>query len=392
MSKGQQFRVEGRLVPADRVGAARIEAWQRDSGNEVLITAADAAPDGTYVLEFGEGVARRPNVFLRATLGGHVIATSEDDVCWGLRPGETRIDLGVAAAPVVTGRVLDELHRPASDVVVRLDRILAGGGRAPLAETKSDADGRYALTYTADEPVDIEVSVPGHEPIARYMVGGHTVIDIVPSAAEWHGPSLAEQIEADVELVIGGAELDAGDAQRIAARTGADPATVTMLASASALGVALEIPTELAFAFVGNGLPTEPDALLATPPAALRAAIQGALETNQVPRRVLADADAAITALRDRRVAALLDGTADGAVATLRDALTAGGVRARTEQERVVAAHVEGDADVEPALRLAFELADLTHNNVELIRRVRRARSPGELSELADLDAAAWGG
>jgi hypothetical protein len=386
----RRFRIVGRLSPADHGGTPRIEAWDRDSGSELLVGAADTTPEGTYVLEFGTDDERRPDVFLRATLDGRTIATSEDDVRWNLRPGETRIDLVVAAAPVVAGRVLDELHRPAAGLVVHLEGILAGGGRERLGTTRSDEDGRYTIAYASDEPLDVEVSVEGHEPVVRYALAGYAVVDLVLSDTPWQGPSLAERVTADAELVNEGATLDARDAQRIAARTGADPATVTMLATAGAVATALEIPTDLAFAFVGNGLPTEPDALLATPPAALRAAIHGAVETNQVPRRVLADADAAITRLRDRRVAALLDDQPEGAVATLRDALTAGGVRARAEQEQVVAAYVEGHGDVAPELRLAFELADLTHNNVPLIRSVRRARSPRALSELADLDAAAW--
>lgn len=392
MTVPHRFRVVGRLSPGAVEGTPRVEAWERDARADVLITAVDVGADGSYALEFGEGVERRPDVFLRATVADRTIATSEHDVRWNLHPGETRIDLDAPETPVVSGIVLDDLHRPAAGVIVRLDRMLAGGGRAQLGKAKADADGRYAITYDAEgAPVDVEVRAAGHEPQARYAVAGQTVVDLVLSESDWRGPSVVERLAADVEVLDDTATLDARDAERVAARTGADPEMIMMLGRSRALGAALDIPSELAFAFEAGGLPTEPEELLATPPAALRTVVQGALETNQVPRSVTAAADAAITALRERRVAALLDDEPEDAVGTLGDALAAAGIRARAEQEQLMTDRIEGEDDVEPAARLALDLAELTQNNVALIQRIRRGHQrPVELSELAGLDAAAW--
>jgi hypothetical protein len=389
VSPGPRFRVTGRLSRVEMDPAPRIEVWERDAAGDVVIIVGDAAPDGSYSLEFGAGVERRPDVFLRAVADGTTIASSEDDVRWNLYPGETRIDLEVPGDPVVTGRVLDDQHRPAAGVRVQIDRILAGGDRARLAEAETNADGRYTLTYVADEPLDIEVRADGHDPVARYALGRHEVVDLVLSDAEWRGPSRIERVRDDVEQIVGDRPLESGDAERIAARTGADPATLAMFGRARAAGAALDIPTDVAFAFAGHGLDTEPEALLATPPAVLRAAVERALESNDVPRDVLASADATIAALRDRRITALLDTRPDDAVATLGEALAAGGVRARGEQERTVAADIEGD-ELGGAQRSALDLAALTGNNVELIRRVRRGRAPAATSDVARLDAAAW--
>src|SRR5688572_13024738 len=129
-----RFRIVGRL---SAVGAEepRVEVWARGKAGDILLASSGVEADGSYRLGLGESLEERPDVFLRAIAGGRTIATSEASVYWGLNPRETRIDLEAPEVPVITGRVLDELHRPVADAVVRVDRLLQGGERSDFVTT-----------------------------------------------------------------------------------------------------------------------------------------------------------------------------------------------------------------------------------------------------------------
>jgi Tc toxin complex TcA C-terminal TcB-binding domain/Neuraminidase-like domain/Salmonella virulence plasmid 28.1kDa A protein len=395
MTTTDSFRIRGTLHGGD--ATARVEAWERRATGDVLLATAAVAPDGSYRLALDPGLGRRPDVFLRVVRDDETLVSTAHRVAWSLRPGDTTLDVTVPADRRVEGQVRDADHRPAADVEVRVRRMGASGRGAVLGRARTGPDGRYVVSFDAEGPIDLEVDVAGGPRIARYGVGLHDTVNVALGDVPWPGPSTFERLDADAALLGPGRELGEDDADRVAARTGADPDAVRRLAIAQRLGVELGIAAEIAFALVSRGLPAEAEALAAAPPSARKGALDASLADNVIPRAARNDVEAALTTLRDRHVATLLDEHRAGAVATLGEALKAAGVLGRGRQEELLATVVDDegasapeDLGIDATAALALDLAALTDNNPPLIARVRGLRGVSALSDLAALDADAW--
>lgn len=168
--------VEGRVI--DRAGQGQAGAVvelllvRKDGLATRFITTAFATEtdaDGRYELV---GVPTSGGVAVEASLSGFAPGTS---LSVQLEPGESRDlgDLVLTRGTQLVGRVSDPDDQPVADAVVRaidLGREQGPGGRDTLvAETLTDADGRYVLPDLARRQYTVDASKDGYAQVSAVL-------------------------------------------------------------------------------------------------------------------------------------------------------------------------------------------------------------------------------
>jgi DNA-binding transcriptional regulator YdaS (Cro superfamily) len=438
---GETYRIRGIVVhPQTKRGLAglRVEAWDNDLLMDDLVGSAVTGADGAFEIAFDPSsfgelfLDRRPDLYFKVFHDGRLVASTKDATLWSTGAGETpvviEVPLAVAAladagAPAdglrrVEGRIVFDYGLPANGLTVRLYGRGFGGTETLLGEGITDADGRYAIAYTADgatlglevraldkQGPEVSLSIP------RYDAAEVEVLDLVapgtlrPLGAEY------DRLIADLAKHTGGAgELgkaresgDARDLTLLHQATGWDARLIALAVLAARQRDATGLDPDVLYALYRAGLPMETRQLALAREAEVAQALERARTANVV---AIDDArlGAAVKAFARFAAGARRETKAPGALSSIGELLGRSAVpredQARFEAlyfahrgapaELWAAARAQGIAeDSITALRVQGKLAYLTFDNAPLAAALggellAAADDGGEFSRAAD--------
>jgi len=319
-SGARHFRIAGRVVDKQSnqgIADVRVEAWDKDLIVDDLVGAAITDFAGAFAIEFTEKYFRDlffdrlPDLFFKVFRGAQLIASTENDVVWNLRQGETHVEVGVpgGGTPVPTpqpppdpiwkvhGEIRDAQNKPAARLIARAfardlrEESLLGGASTGL-------DGRYSIAYsgksfTGDRKRALVVRVypEGHdEPLAsapmKFDPQPVEEINIGLGGIEYRGAALSERKRAIVGRAIGDIplhELKTEEVLYTAGRTSESPEDIGFLGAAERYAARTGLPSDFFYALFRQGYPVNLAALLAQKPENLRRAVERAVAANQAP-------------------------------------------------------------------------------------------------------------
>lgn len=99
------YRIEGRVTDVSSgasVPNVLVEAWDKDFIGDDLVGSATSDAQGKFVMEFNDSYFRelfsdhRPDLYFMVFLGDDLLASTEDDILWNVKPGTTRVTLPVS--------------------------------------------------------------------------------------------------------------------------------------------------------------------------------------------------------------------------------------------------------------------------------------------------------
>lgn len=391
--------------------------------------------------EFGDATRQLVRYFqlqhrLGDTLGGLVETTTADSL------NATLTTLGVLTSlpdGAVSGRIYSADRPGVDDLRVQLvDRSV--GADTPLAETTTDADGGYAVTYPqtlvtqrGKSAPDLQVRVLDGATVlgvsaVRYDAAAVETIDVaLPVTATGALHSEHDVLAGAIGRLVTGPIKDLRedtdptgrqDISYIANKTGWDARAVALAVLAErfsadttvAGGAAPAIAPDLFYALFRAGLPADDTVLYRTDPGAVKdiwtqSIDQGVIATSFTP--VL---DTAVRAWRELRNRAVLTAPAPAAVSPLADMLAVSGLP-DAQQQSFAAAYTEhrddpsalwaavaqtAGQDTAARLQVDGKLAFLTLNNAALMKAVHSGAGtggitdPGQLVSLGYHHAETW--
>ncbi|WP_159067947.1 neuraminidase-like domain-containing protein [Trinickia symbiotica] len=265
------------------------------------------------------------------------------------------IDKNATAAPYsLQGSLTTDRALPAAGITVRLFAIGFGGKDIALGEMKSDANGRYAFSYSPQTSAAPNLQVRALDPAGKEIVISAIKFDampaetmnlVVPTSVHPLAPEF-QRLTADVAKVIGtGASLD--QAQENADRkdltllnrtAGWDARLVALAATAAQHAGRSGLGQDVLYALFRIGLPTDP-ALLATVPAAT---VQQALAKGSNTGIVQLSSDQIETSTRafeDFATRTMIASTAPGSVSSF---------------QNLLATHIDNQANLADFAKLYF--------------------------------------
>lgn len=286
----------------------------------------------------------------------------------------------------------------------------------------TDEQGRYAIVYQSGArsmTLYVQVVREGAVLVTSAIVLGAGVeetIDLVVGDEPYRGLSDYEKVQQALAPVLAAEHVDAGELADfteeelalLSARAGVLPHEVVLIRQSVARSRDTGLAAEVFYGLGRQRMPLGLPALLAQDPAKRRAALERALEENQIPSRLAQEARSALVALDKRAVTeALREPRAPGAT-TLGALLGAAEIPA-TKQRTLVEAYVahQGPTEmfwkrvrVETALfglttaeidraQLTLQLGAVTQSHVPLVRALQ-ARGVAALGDLAALDLDDW--
>ena len=318
----------------------------------------------------------------------------------------------------VSGRMTMDDRGAANGITARLYSIAYGGAAAKLAEAKTDANGVYSLPYTrpaAGANVEVRVvDAQGKETTISsiiYNAPAQLVLNLVVPASVQPLTAEYQRLAADVQGVIGGTGIaNLATAQETASQqdltllnqsTGWDARLLALAATAAKLTTTTGLGSDVLYALLRTGLPTDPQILALIPSATVATALTKA---NQAGIVSLTDAQitAAQTAFTTYAAKTNLAAKAAGAPSAFSDLL--GSVVTDASQQTAFAglffnptiasadlwtkAAAAGISAANIAtLKLQGKLALLTLNNAGLIQKLQTTVGPAnDPAVLADND------
>ncbi len=289
----------------------------------------------------------------------------------------------------------------------------------PIAEpTRTDQGGGYVIAWAHERGrVDIFVRVIHSERVIATSpvilnAGSDETVDLVVGGA-YRGPSDFEKLHGTVARALEDecvaleelADLDENDVALLAAKTGVDPRDLVLLRQSAALARETKIPTQVLYALGRQKLPLGRSALLAHDPEKRRAAVQRALDQNQIPPGMEREAHLALARLDALAVAEALRSPRSPGEFTL------GGLLAFADlpdekRQKLVATYVQNEGPVEHfwarvrqqqqltgeeilRVQFALQLGVVTQHHLPLVRALRE-RGVEKLADLARLELHDW--
>jgi hypothetical protein len=335
---------------------------------------------------------------------------------------------GVEGRPhSVEGRIYSDYGMPAAAVTVRVYAREFGGDAERLGETRTDANGLYALAYdTGGRAANIEIRAldpNGNEvPLSatKFNADKREVLNLVaPAGVQPLAPEY-QRLSADVVRQLGDRNklaearegIDGQDLTFLHQATGWDARLIALAANAVKASDDTGIPQSALYALFRAGLPSDRQQLAWVSSQAMEKALAKAREAGIISVEEIAGAKAAFERFaRATRLAA----RAPGAASSFDDLLSKAGPNEAaklTEAEKDAFADLyfahrgsapelwqaARDKDIPEAkikgLRLQGKLAYLTLNNAALAESLQREiGSPENLTQLVDRDlysASAW--
>lgn len=331
----EMFRITGRVIDhTTRQGLAglRVEAWDKDQICNDLVGSAVTNEQGAFVIEFTSSyfkelfLDRQPDLFFKVFREDELIKSTEDSVLWNVAAGETEVvievDVPVRPEPnpgdtqkrfVVRGQVRFADGTPLASALVRAyDKDLRSKERLGKSEpVTTDTEGRYEITYTAEQfsrvekrSADLLVEARQNEeagwiaaPI-RFNAQSVEIIDVTLGGV-YRGPSEFSRLMDEITPLLDGLTMSQltenskfQDITFLSSDTGIDRHLIAWLA-VSALRAEEEdlLQHEEYYGLFRKNLPTDLDALLEQETDALRGALENSARDNIV--RPMAEQDLA---------------------------------------------------------------------------------------------------
>lgn len=320
---------------------------------------------------------------------------------------------------MVNGTVLYADGNPFSGSLVRVvDRDLRHEQR--LGETRTDREGYYEIHYGPEQfaraekgSADLLVRAlsPEGEEVAHseilFNARAKETIDLVVGNEVYRGLSEYEELIKLLTPVCDGvsfAELkedeEHQDVSFLSGETGIDPQRIEFLATAHRLLEKTDIPAEIFYGLIREGMPTDLRALLMQSPELLRRALVRAVEENLIPIQFGEQIDETLDLLQGLIVQQAFEQPAEekegaGVVDLLKTVLEEG------QQQEFVAEYVAHKGPVKtfwqklrekpefservPELQFTLQLGVLTRNHLPLITELQRKRHEGEIATVSDL-------
>lgn len=325
----------------------------------------------------------------------------------------------VASGHQVEGRIFSEQGVPAKEVTVRFYNRGFGGAADVIGEAITDDQGFYTLSYDPQgraANLEVRIVAPDGEELSlsntRFNADRYELLSLVAPASALRLAAEYDRLCEDLGHHLGekNARTRLRDAEENGERqdltllhqaTGWDARLIALAATADQLSDDTRIASAAAYALCRAGLPTNTDLLARVPVAAVRKALDKAVEAGIV------QLDAEQIAAVEERFQVFARETrrqerAPGALSRFGELLDSSGLEPReaelfeglyfASQEPGVdlwtQAREQGLSDASiNRLRLQGKLACLTFNNAELAASLQSdLDSPDDLTPLVDLD------
>ena len=326
---------------------------------------------------------------------------------------------------VVRGNVRSADGKPLGNAIVRaVDQALRSD--VQLGEAVSNADGYFEVTYAVRDAANVAPSLvlrafaapsdraPSAWSDVIFEAPPELIVNLVVGPTGYRGPSEFERLMRDVRPVLAAQRLGVADlvedeksqeATFLSRQIGHAPDRVAHAVVAHRHAARSGVEPEIFYAFLRQGLPAEPSALLSQPRAALRRAVIDAVKNGAIPEGFKSDdtLKAALGRLDDWRIPVAMEEPLDPARLTL-GRLVKGALPETPQQERFMRAYAAHtgpigefwtrlEQDVElgrhaAQLKLAVFAGTIGQNHAPLIDAVRTSG----FGEIQGFDALQRGG
>jgi hypothetical protein len=298
----------------------------------------------------------------------------------------------------VSGSVVFEYGLPAANIVVRAYHRVYGGNDTLLIAGTTGSDGRYALSYRAEDPVNLELRTVD-------AAGQEVALSEPKFGADWDerfklvAPASVRPLEPEFRRLAADVEQAAGDRRAIGAAqesdgradlsimsrtTGWDARLLALAASATVLSEKTKVPAEALYGLFRTGLPTDATHLARADSRVIDRALKRAVEAGLIGRDSVKPAgDALASFAREGRRGS----KTPGAVSSLGELLDNAGLTdtQREQWEEIYfstppdalwkTAERQLPAEAVQKLQLQGKLAALTLNNAPLMKVVQEQAS-----------------
>jgi peptidoglycan hydrolase-like protein with peptidoglycan-binding domain len=319
----------------------------------------------------------------------------------------------------VSGLLVMDYGLVGSGVTVRLYSIGFGGIATKLAETKTNASGVYALTYLPPAAgVNLEVRAVDAQGVETtlssviYKAPNQKALNLVAPAGILPLTSEFQRLAADVQTVIGGsgvgnlAKAQESNSQRdltlLSQNTGWDARLLALAATSAQLAATTGLGSDLLYALLRAGFPSDPAQLSLISQATVTAALQKA-QTAGIINFSAQDISNSANAFHGFATSYRLTLTTAGGVAKVGDLFKAAAISDATQlaafQDLVFSEPDPGDDFWQKAEALKIPAAELsalqiqgkcfylTMNNPVLSQKIQQDIGAGsDISQLAEKD------
>ncbi len=328
---------------------------------------------------------------------------------------------------VVRGNILDTNEKPIKDATVRaFDKALRS--EVLLGEALSDARGFYEINFNLSSPERVapnlvvkEFEEPNaNEPTAVsevvFEADPETIINFVKGEGIYHGQSDFESVMKDIKAVTEDQVDSVANLQedeenkdvtflKRQTRLAEDHATYAILAHRHSAKSHVE--PEVFYAFLRQGLPPEPSALLSQDSDVLKNAIIQAAEDNIIPQRFKSEDNIETTLknLRTWRTQVALEDPPEPDQMTL-GRLVKNTIDSQDKRSHFVETYAKHQGSLDEFwenleqddllgeqaqdLKFAVQLSNLGQHHLPLITSVSQAPELNNINDLAKLDEQAW--
>ncbi|MCK5229170.1 MAG: hypothetical protein KAR13_02830, partial [Desulfobulbaceae bacterium] len=308
------FRIDGSVINRQGIGVPdlRIEVWDKDLIFDDLVGTAITDKNGCFQIEFSDKffrecfLDRHPDLFFKIYRGSQLIKSTEESVLWNVKKREipVTIEIDVPATDesnefIVKGDILQADKSPLVDAFVRaFDKDLRS--EQLLGEAHTDEEGRYEISYThaqfrraEKKSADLIVRVYDPETGSLLLAESELIFNAKPvevvDLLVTIEISEYERFMAIIEPVrdkVPVAELTADDITFLNHETGIEAHHIELLAIAARLAKQTELPPEFFYGLFRQDQPTTLSDLIDQEEAVLRKALECAIESHVIPRRL----------------------------------------------------------------------------------------------------------
>jgi hypothetical protein len=441
----QGFTINGCVIDCRTergVPGLDVQLWAASPQGNVCLKEAATGEDGTFRMSLSDADLRRLTgrsitaVAFRVHREDRLIHTETfrpSDIPFDAAEWEVEIWVSLPEEPapgpppgepdefVVRGRVLWPDGSAVADATVQaFDRGLPKKDH-PLGTATTDGQGQYCITYAPEQlrernKTRADLIVRGYDQAGELLAESPLILDAppdqivelvsrrpqAPEPAEYArlGRVLAPLLQ-DVDVVT----LAADDVAYLAEKTGLDPLRVAHFVRSAQLGAGSNIPAEVFYGLLRQGLPTSLPALLAQGRAAHRTALAAAIADNIVGAAIQDTLDEIVGKLRSQTIQEALTRRVLPDAGTLGELLTLASVPAE-KQQTFLNAYIDREGSLHEfwteqkkpnnlgqartaAVQRTLQLGAVTQNHLPLIKALE-GKGYKSLRELAGLHKEQW--
>ena len=430
------LNIFGRVLdPANlhNIAGLRVEAQSGDAK-----ASAETDERGAFTITIDQ--SRHPNLFTGNATdviftfnvfdGDTLINTTQKTVPLDNIGGRFEIEIeltpNVEPGPfVVRGQVRRDGHPLSGILIAAVDKDLRS--EELLGQAMTDEQGRYVITYTADQfrraekgSADLIVRVINAEgpPLASSRIHFNAkqieTVDLILDEQTLIGPSEYERLLNELAPILEGVQLSDLSQEDIAFLAGDSEQNaqhILYLVLAMKIGQKTDLPPEALYGFAREGLLTGATPLLTRTSQELRAALEAALRSNIIPSSLRNNLDAILERIQQLSEQRFDEPDEEGQppITALLDTSLAN-VDKKKQQKflNLFARHNGPVEDFWSSLRqnpefnadgliedlqFTLQLGTLTQNHLPLVEELQQMRRQGDLNSMRDLvklDTNAW--